>query len=96
MCIYNNTKHYELEKGRRTVYVIENQKSLMPTDGKGNAIWTDDFIFYDDALWIDKCDGESDKLLLCCKIRNEDTGIENFIMLYEICKQIFDLYEKLI
>ena len=93
--IYNNTKHYELNRKRFSVYVVDNQKSLMPTDGQGNTIWTDDFILYADSIWLDKCDGESDALLLCCEIHDEKTNAKSFVMLYEVCKQVFNLYEQI-
>ena len=93
--IYNNTKHYELNHSKFSVYVVDNQRSLFPTDGKGNTFLAEGVYLISDALFLSHCEGESDKLLLCCEIFDQNTKTKTYIMLYEICKQVFELYERI-
>ena len=96
MSIYNNTKHYELDRSRFNVYVVDNQKSLFPTDGNGSTIVTSDCLICSDAVVIADCDGESDALQLYCRVHDENAKTNKNITLYEICKQVFNLFENML
>ncbi len=94
--IYNNTKHYTLAEGRCDYNIILDGKPLMPTDENGNSIWTDDFVWDDNAYWIDRIEGESGGFNYFCEIIETKTQNTEFIYLFEICKQVYNKYNDLI
>ncbi len=94
--IYNNSKHYTLTDNNRTYDVLLDGKALLPTDENGNSIWTDDFIWDNSAIWTDKNIGDSGGFNYICEIVEKETGRSECIYLFEICKQAYAEYEKLI
>ena len=94
--IYNNSKHYTLEKGKRNFDIKIEGHSLMPTDENGNCIWDDDTIWDDSASWFDTINGESGGTNYVCVISERGTKNEEPIFLYEICKQAYEQYTKLL
>ena len=51
--LYNNTKHYTLTENKQQYNVVLDGKSLFNTDNKGRCIWTQDFLWDNEAYWID-------------------------------------------
>ncbi len=94
--IYNNTKHYELDTGKRKYDVLLDGKSLFNADENGDCYWDDNAIWDDEALWADRIEGESGNFnYICTVVENKTDNIES-IYLFEICKQVYYNYKSII
>ena len=94
--IYNNSKHYTLTDYNRTYDVLLDGKALLPTDENGVSIWADDLIWDGSAIWTDENIGDSGNLNYICQIVEKETGNSEWIYLYEICKQAYADYKRII
>lgn len=98
--IYNNTKHYELDAGKRKYEVLfdvlSDSKSLFPTDELGNCIWDDTIVWDNDASWDEKIMGESGNFNYRCTIIDYATKNTECIYIFEICKQVYRNYQSII
>ena len=56
---------------------------------------TTDIVLEPNSHLIDNCDGESDVMLLCCEVHDVKNNLNHTVMLYEVCKQVFNLYESI-
>ena len=84
--IYNNTKHFELNRKQYNIKLIEYGRTNFETNMEGDCIWDDNAIWDDDCYWYDNIKGESDQMKLVCSCKIIDKGINNYF-LYEVCKE---------
>ena len=96
--LYNNAKHFFLEDRDQEYYVVLDGELIGETNEQGEVIISHDTIIYNDNnhYLVDKVLGESGGIKLFCRVKCKNTGEEQNIYLYEICRQVHDGYKKIL
>jgi hypothetical protein len=100
MSIYNNIKHFKLDKNQESrIHISQNLYLSGPIDESGNKIWDDDAIWDDDEFYIENVhdiEGEYGAIMYYCEIEDPHGNPPmQKIYLYEICRQVYGIYENI-
>ena len=99
--LYNNIKHFQLEKRKYDFYVQSEYNYFLKNENgitylNENMFWNDEGVFTDDCSDLGESGDLSVVLLIKNLNNNKNYNTDNKIFLYELCKRAFENTSKVL